>query len=177
MNVGTGEQTQPPRSLERDLGCVPRHRSTGRRVPTVIRFAVSPVRARIHLSWSPWTGLADGFAHTGVIGCANRRRDQARASVRDCAGVGHDRWLDHARIPSASTAWTRWASIGSTTSTDAIDAYSAPCRPRTLPPQFAQHPVGWTLECRAHRRSARPRRWERVDLRRSVDAQSAQSAR
>jgi UDP-glucose 4-epimerase len=28
------------------------------------RFAVSPVRARIHLSWAPWTTLADGVAAT-----------------------------------------------------------------------------------------------------------------
>jgi UDP-glucose 4-epimerase len=25
------------------------------------RFAVSPVRARIHLGWSPWTPLAEGL--------------------------------------------------------------------------------------------------------------------
>ena len=25
------------------------------------RFAVSPVRARIHLGWSPWTTLAEGL--------------------------------------------------------------------------------------------------------------------
>jgi UDP-glucose 4-epimerase len=25
------------------------------------RFAVSPVRARIHLAWAPWTELADGI--------------------------------------------------------------------------------------------------------------------
>ena len=27
----------------------------------VLRFAVSPVRARIHLGWSPWTTLAEGL--------------------------------------------------------------------------------------------------------------------
>jgi UDP-glucose 4-epimerase len=26
------------------------------------RFAVSAVRARIHLGWAPWTDLADGLA-------------------------------------------------------------------------------------------------------------------
>jgi UDP-glucose 4-epimerase len=63
INVGTGEQT----SL-RDLwttiagasGKQPQFRPSGS--DEVIRFAVSPVRARIHLSWSPWTALADGLA-------------------------------------------------------------------------------------------------------------------
>ena len=27
----------------------------------LVRFAVSPVRARIHLAWSPWTTLAEGL--------------------------------------------------------------------------------------------------------------------
>jgi hypothetical protein len=31
------------------------------RVDEVARFSVSPVRARIHLSWSPWTTLPDGL--------------------------------------------------------------------------------------------------------------------
>jgi UDP-glucose 4-epimerase len=63
INVGTGEQT----SL-RDLwtaiagssGKQPQFRPSGS--DEVIRFAVSPVRARIHLSWSSWTTLADGLA-------------------------------------------------------------------------------------------------------------------
>ncbi len=63
INVGTGEQT----SL-RDLwsvisgssGAEPQFRPSG--ADEIIRFAVSPVRARIHLSWSPWTVLADGLA-------------------------------------------------------------------------------------------------------------------
>jgi UDP-glucose 4-epimerase len=32
------------------------------------RFAVSPVRARIHLGWSPWTDLADGLARVRSAG-------------------------------------------------------------------------------------------------------------
>ena len=63
INVGTGEQT-----TIRDLWAavagsgsaepvwVPQHPDE------LHRFAVSPVRARIHLSWSPWTSLADGLA-------------------------------------------------------------------------------------------------------------------
>ena len=63
VNVGTGEQT----SL-RDLwsaiagssGSEPQFRQSG--PDEITRFAVSPVRARIHLSWSSWTTLADGLA-------------------------------------------------------------------------------------------------------------------
>jgi UDP-glucose 4-epimerase len=28
----------------------------------ITRFAISPVRARIHLAWAPFTDLADGLA-------------------------------------------------------------------------------------------------------------------
>lgn len=63
VNVGTGVQT-PLRDLWQAVGggigsdsdVVPA------RVDEVQRFAVSPVRARIHLGWSPWTSLADGLA-------------------------------------------------------------------------------------------------------------------
>lgn len=63
INVGTGEQTSI-----RDLWTT---MSTNSSMAPVFqpapsdhlqRFAVSPVRARIHLSWSPWTVLADGLA-------------------------------------------------------------------------------------------------------------------
>jgi UDP-glucose 4-epimerase len=61
VNVGTGVQT----SL-RDLWALV---APAGRPPTYIpasaddvaRFAVSPVRARIHLAWSPWTTLAEGL--------------------------------------------------------------------------------------------------------------------
>lgn len=63
VNVGTGEQTTI-NALWKMVG----GRSAA--APTYIaasateisRFAVSPVRARIHLSWSPWTPLAEGVA-------------------------------------------------------------------------------------------------------------------
>lgn len=63
INVGTGEQTSI-----RDLweaiggpgGRPPEH--VPARPDELQRFAVSPVRARIHLGWSPWTTLADGLA-------------------------------------------------------------------------------------------------------------------
>ncbi len=64
INVGTGAQTSI-----RDLWQLV---SGGQGVEPVrvrprpddlARFAVSPVRARIHLGWSPWTGLDEGLRH------------------------------------------------------------------------------------------------------------------
>jgi UDP-glucose 4-epimerase len=65
INVGTGKQTSvrdlytmiagadaPPATF-----APPRPEEPG-------RFAVSPVRARIHLSWAPWTSLAEGIVAT-----------------------------------------------------------------------------------------------------------------
>jgi UDP-glucose 4-epimerase len=64
VNIGTGEQT-----TIRDLwtmiapdGSEPKVGPT--RADELGRFAVSPVRARIHLSWAPWTSVADGLAET-----------------------------------------------------------------------------------------------------------------
>ncbi len=62
INVGTGEQTAV-RDLWRLVS------AGGGREPVtapprpddLARFAVSPVRARIHLGWSPWTGLDEGL--------------------------------------------------------------------------------------------------------------------
>ena len=62
INVGTGEQT-----AIRDLWA--RVSAGGGAEPSkapprgddLVRFAVSPVRARIHLGWSPWTGLDEGL--------------------------------------------------------------------------------------------------------------------
>jgi UDP-glucose 4-epimerase len=65
INIGTGVQTSV-----RDLWA---EVSSGAGAPPAIvagraddlpRFAVSPVRARIHLGWSPWTSLGDGLART-----------------------------------------------------------------------------------------------------------------
>ncbi|MFP5488567.1 MAG: NAD-dependent epimerase/dehydratase family protein [Acidimicrobiia bacterium] len=63
INIGTGEQT-----TIRDLWSAVA--GAGAAAPQFVadrpdelhRFAVSPVRARIHLSWSSWTTLADGLA-------------------------------------------------------------------------------------------------------------------
>lgn len=63
INIGTGEQTSI-RDLWTAVGgpgaVAPEH--VAARPDELHRFAVSPVRARIHLSWSAWTPLADGLA-------------------------------------------------------------------------------------------------------------------
>lgn len=63
VNVGTGEQTSIGALWEQIGGP---NRAEPELVPAVAteipRFAVSPVRARIHLSWSPWTDLPAGLA-------------------------------------------------------------------------------------------------------------------
>jgi UDP-glucose 4-epimerase len=64
VNIGTGEQTSI-----RDLwGQIADGSPDVERVPAradeIMRFAVSPVRARIHLGWSPWTSVADGLRQT-----------------------------------------------------------------------------------------------------------------
>ena len=61
VNIGTGVQTtlREVWSQIAPNGPVPTH--TAARPDEVLRFAVSPVRARIHLGWSPWTTLADGL--------------------------------------------------------------------------------------------------------------------
>jgi UDP-glucose 4-epimerase len=64
VNVGTGVQT----SL-RDLAALaaksgPAPTFVAGRADELGRFALSPVRARIHLGWAPWTNLVDGLATT-----------------------------------------------------------------------------------------------------------------
>jgi UDP-glucose 4-epimerase len=62
INIGTGEQTSirdlweyvdPGGAVEPTLG--------PERSDEIARFAVSPIRARIHLAWSPWTDLETGL--------------------------------------------------------------------------------------------------------------------
>ena len=62
VNIGTGVQT----SL-RDLWAAiapdgPAPTLVPARSDELLRFAASPVRARIHLAWSPWTGLDEGLS-------------------------------------------------------------------------------------------------------------------
>jgi UDP-glucose 4-epimerase len=65
LNVGTGVQVSL-RELHRCCvgdGALPP--GTGPADPGVPpRFSLSPVRARIHLGWAPWTSLADGIDAT-----------------------------------------------------------------------------------------------------------------
>ncbi len=63
VNVGTGEQTTIGTLWSAIAGPNAADPEYVPAAPTEIsRFAVSPVRARIHLSWSPWTDLAAGLA-------------------------------------------------------------------------------------------------------------------
>lgn len=69
INVGTGEQT-----AIRDLwtmvsgGAGPSPEMRPPLGDDLPRFAVSPVRARIHLGWSPWTDLTAGLARLRSAG-------------------------------------------------------------------------------------------------------------
>lgn len=67
INIGTGEQTSISDLWTRVAGIVdgadalvPEHGPA--RLHDVQRFALAPVRARIHLGWSPWTGIDEGLA-------------------------------------------------------------------------------------------------------------------
>ena len=65
INIGTGVQT-PVRVLHERLTGRPPARtagSGGEHLPN--RFALSVVRARIHLGWAPWTTLDEGLAQLG----------------------------------------------------------------------------------------------------------------
>ncbi len=65
INVGTGVQTSVRELWERiDAGAGSSARVGPSRPDDIARFAVSSVRARIHLAWSPWTDLDDGLART-----------------------------------------------------------------------------------------------------------------
>jgi UDP-glucose 4-epimerase len=61
VNVGTGVQTSL-RDLVAMIGGVPPPSFIAERPGELGRFCVSPVRARIHLGWAPWTTLPDGIA-------------------------------------------------------------------------------------------------------------------
>lgn len=62
VNVGTGVQT-PVRDLWRAIAgaAAADPVSAPSRHDELARFALSPVRARIHLGWSPWTTLDEGL--------------------------------------------------------------------------------------------------------------------
>jgi len=65
VNIGTGEQTAINALWASVAGAgAPEPEYVAAPATEISRFAVSPVRARIHLSWSPWTTLDEGLART-----------------------------------------------------------------------------------------------------------------
>ncbi len=63
INIGTGTQTAVRELWERiGAGSGLTAAAGPARPDDLARFAVSPVRARIHLAWSPWTELDEGVA-------------------------------------------------------------------------------------------------------------------
>lgn len=65
VNVGTGEQLTVRdvwKAIAGTTGLTPR--SSAARPSDIVRLAVSPVRARIQLGWSPFTSFEDGLATT-----------------------------------------------------------------------------------------------------------------
>jgi UDP-glucose 4-epimerase len=62
VNVGTGEQTTI-RDVWQALsgGAGPEPERAPARPDDLPRFALSPVRARIHLGWAPWTSVEEGL--------------------------------------------------------------------------------------------------------------------
>lgn len=62
VNIGTGVQTSVRELWSRVAPGAPPTASAPGRPDELARFAVSPVRARIHLGWAPWTSLEEGLA-------------------------------------------------------------------------------------------------------------------
>jgi UDP-glucose 4-epimerase len=62
VNVGTGVQTSLRDLASQVSAAGPQPTFVAERPDELLRFSVSPVRARIHLGWAPWTSLADGLA-------------------------------------------------------------------------------------------------------------------
>jgi UDP-glucose 4-epimerase len=63
LNIGTGVQTSIRQLHQVVFGDRPAVRAPAR-VAELGRFALSPVRARIHLGWAAFTPLSDGLALT-----------------------------------------------------------------------------------------------------------------
>ena len=65
VNVGTGQQTSVRELWSLVAGSAgPEPLKAPARADELPRFALSPVRARIHLGWSPWTTVAEGLRQT-----------------------------------------------------------------------------------------------------------------
>ena len=153
VNVGTGVQT-----TIRDLwapiapdGPAPTHVAPAR-PDELLRFAVSPVRARIHLGWSPWTSLDEGLsALTLRLTRWCRSAAAARRGARRAAATVGRRASPTARRRAASLPPRRSAQVrrrrGRSPASAAIGAY----RPgdadhRWLVAELGEHPVGRALQ-------------------------------
>ena len=62
VNIGTGVQTSLRELWAAIAPDGPAPTLVPARSDELLRFAASPVRARIHLAWSPWTGLDEGLS-------------------------------------------------------------------------------------------------------------------
>lgn len=62
VNVGTGMQSTVA-DVVRAVRGTDDTGGLSRSMVTPMRFALSPMRARIHLSWAPWTSLPEGLAN------------------------------------------------------------------------------------------------------------------
>ena len=156
INIGTGEQTSMRELWDhvgRASGLVPA--SAPARPDDLARFAVSPVRARIHLAWSPWTDSRRGSARlrsgqlsafasltaasvvVGERSCPGGRRHDRRRARRSASRRPRRRPRGGHR-PGRST---RAEAIGCVQTGDADDG--------RLVPQLDHHAVGRALQCRA----------------------------
>lgn len=85
INIGTGEQTTVREVWE--LVRRPDSPAPVSAAPDdLARFAVSHVRARIHLGWSPWTSLRDGLAQTVEAEHADRADVESSPAADEPAG-------------------------------------------------------------------------------------------
>ena len=134
VNIGTGEQTSVRElwNLVSGGGGAEPVKAPAR-PDELPRFALSPVRARIHLGWSPWTSVADGLRQTAVTvdALSATAARHASASDRAASGVVITVGVTTQRMPAASTSAASSASTVSTTSVAAIGAYSL-ATPATL---------------------------------------------
>lgn len=64
VNIGTGVQTSLRDLVAAVAKAGPAPTFVAARPDELGRFSLSPVRARIHLGWAPWTSLPDGIAAT-----------------------------------------------------------------------------------------------------------------
>lgn len=77
VNVGSGTQTSIRDLHALVTGSGPAPAAAAVKAPArpgdIGRLALSPVRARIHLGWSPWTTLEDGIARTRAFAAGTDR--------------------------------------------------------------------------------------------------------